>query len=452
MRTRLNWLKRVRCEVCFGVIWMVLGWACATGLAAVPTLTGVLPFGVNPGESIPVKIAGKLGGKQSRVWTDEAGLLISAPDASGNAWMRVAPEASWGVHWVRLVNDEGVSAPARVMVGGLRRAEEKEPNDRLEEAQKIEPLPAWIQGQLDRSGDVDGYALKLRGGVPVFLRADAYELGSAVDLHLNVVDARGQRVAMATDGRNLDPSLVFTPSEDGVYVVQVAGFAHPPTADVFFAGSVKCPYLVSVSDQPVATRVFPAVVPLEGSVEGVLRGPGMRPEGEKIRLDRSMVRASGDLGAVQPKGAVAPLSVVCSRFPVRLPKVREGGIPPLLEVPGVVGGELAANDAFSEWGVSLKKGQKMRARVWSRSLGLNLEGEVSVWSPSGEAVAANPNPADVFAEPVVSWTAACGICLGVWGRCGSMCWRWRRWSLRLQWSWWGRSRWWWRLGKRFRRR
>jgi hypothetical protein len=221
-----------------------------------------------------------------------------------------------------------------------------------------------------------------------------------------LVDAKGQRVAMATDARNLDPRLEFTPPEDGVYVLQVQAFAHPPTESVFFAGSVKCPYLITVTDQPVATRVFPAVVPAQGSVEVALRGPGRNSEGEKISLDRSMVQGAGEVGWVVPKGAVTPLNVVCSRFPVRRGRFRGDGEPPLLEVPGVLGGELGVGVTRAEWGVAMKKGEKLQARMWSRSLGLGLEGEITVRSPGGETVASSASGADVFAEPAVTWTAA----------------------------------------------
>jgi hypothetical protein len=406
VRTILNQVKRVGVLGGRWVLGVVLGLACRDSSGAVPTLTGVTPFGLNPGETVAVKVNGKLDGRQRRVWSEDPGLVMTAPDASGQAWLRVAPEVGMGVHWIRLVNAEGVSAPVRVQVGKFPRVEEKEPNDEVASPQAIGKLPAWIQGQLERTGDVDGYALKLRRGVPVFIRADAYELGSAVDLHLNLLDARGERVAMATDGRNLDPWMTYTAPEDGVYVLQVAGFEHPPTSNVFLAGGVKCPYLISVTDEPVATRVFPAVVPLEGSVEGMVRGPGLKGSAEKVRLDASMVRRCGELGAVWPKGSVTPLNVVCSRFPVRWPKGREEGQPPIMEVPGVVGGELAVGAKTSEWSVKMSKGQKLQARLWSRSLGLGLEGELSVRGPSGEVVASNPNPADVFAEPVVNWTAS----------------------------------------------
>lgn len=383
-----------------------LGLEMVGAYGAAPTLTGIAPAGLNPGESVAVKFSGKLEGSQRRVWTDDPGLVFTVPDGSGNAWVRVDPAVRPGVHLVRLVNAEGVSEVARLMVGPLPRLEEKEPNDEVAAPQKIQKLPVWIQGQLERHGDVDGYGLSLKKGVPVFIRADAYELGSEVDLHFHLVNAEGERLASATNARHLDPRMVYVPEKDGEVVLQVAGFAHPPVADVNFAGATKCRYLIAVSDQPVATRVFPAVVSKQGGVEAVLRGPGLKPEASKVKLERDSVFGTRELGFVAPKGAVMPLSVLHTPFPVGTGKPAGDGGAPFLEPPVVVGGELLDATKPSEWRVTMKKGQKLQARLWSRSLGLGAEGEVTVWSPAGQVVASTPSPADVFLEPVVPWTAA----------------------------------------------
>ncbi|NBV85257.1 MAG: hypothetical protein EBS01_03100, partial [Verrucomicrobia bacterium] len=272
--------------------------------AAVPTLTAISPAGLNFGESVAVQFSGKLDGQQRRVWTDEPGLVFTAPDGSGKAWVRVDPGVRPGVHLLRFVNAEGVSDVVRVMIGPLPRLEEQEPNDEVVAPQKIEKLPVWIHGQLDRAGDVDGYGLFLKKGVPVFIRADAYEIGAAVDLHFHLLNGEGERLASATNGRNLDPWMVYVPDQDGTYVLQLAGFAHPPVADVNFAGATKCRYLITVTDRPVATRVFPAAVSKQAGVEAVLRGPGLEAASSKIKLEGGSVFGSGELGFIVPKGAI----------------------------------------------------------------------------------------------------------------------------------------------------
>ncbi len=372
---------------------------------AVPTLTSILPFGVNPGEAIAVKFVGKFDGVDRRVWCDDPALVFTAPDTSGNAFLRVGIDARRGVHLLRFQNSEGVSAPLRMMVGGLPRLEEKEPNDEVSKPQLISKIPAWIQGQLEKAGDVDGYSFSLKKDVPIFIRVDAYEIGSAVDMHLHILDPSGVRIATATNGRNLDPALRFTPPADGVYVLQLAGFAHPPAADVNFAGAVKCPYLVTVTDEPLTTRVFPAAIPPSGKVEVELRGLVRKSTPVLANFDRQDVLGNGDVGVLFPTGARSSVNVVCSRYPVKQPvRLNEGEVP-LVVPPVVFGGEVMRPAQTFECRLAMKKGEKLQARFWSRSLGLGMEGDLLVKGPNGETVATSPNPSDVFAEPVVSWSA-----------------------------------------------
>lgn len=383
------------------------GFVCFVSVASgvVPTLTSLSPFGVNPGEAIAVKFGGKLDGIDRRVWCDDPALVFTAPDASGNGFLRVGMDARLGVHLLRFQNSEGVSAPLRMMVGGLPRLEEKEPNDELSKPQLISKIPAWIQGQLEKAGDVDGYSVSLKKDVPIFIRVDAYEIGSAVDMHLHILDPSGVRIATATNGRNLDPVLTFTPPADGVYVLQLAGFAHPPAADVNFAGAVKCPYMVTVTDEPLTTRVFPAAIPASGKLEVELRGLVRKSTPAFASFDRQDVFGSGEIGVLFPKGACSSANVVCARYPVKQPLRLSEGEVPLVVPPVVFGGEVMRPAQTFECRVAMKKGEKLQARFWSRSLGLAMEGDLVVKGPNGVTAATSPNPSDVFAEPMVSWSA-----------------------------------------------
>ena len=374
-------------------------------LAAVPTLTGLSPNALNPGEGVPVKFTGKLDGTERRVWTDDPAISFTLPDASGNAVATVAPEAAPGLHLVRFVNAEGATLPVRFAVGPLPRVEEKEPNDEIAAPQPIAKLPAWIQGRLEKGGDVDGFALTLKKGVSVFCKVDAYSLGSPVDMHLHVLDQRGTKLATASDGQNLDPELTFTAPEDGVYLLQVAGFGHPPASDVNFTGSALCSYQIAVTNAPLVQRVFPAALPAGGKGTVELLGQALKPEAAKAELSATRIPGFPDMGTVFPKGAIAPLYVVRAAHPIQAMPEASLEKPATCTPPCVTGGRLAAPGASAAYRVTMKKGERLQARFWSRSLGLGLDGDLLVKNPAGEQVAANANPADVFQEPTVAWTA-----------------------------------------------
>lgn len=374
--------------------------------ATVPTLTGMAPTALNPGAGVPVKFTGKLDGTERRIWTDDPAISFTLPDASGNAVATVAAEAGHGLHLVRFINAEGATLPLRFSVGPLPRVEEKEPNDETAAPQPIAKLPAWIEGRLEKAGDVDGYALTLKKGVPVSCKVDAYALGSPVDMHLHLLDQRGTKLATASDGKNLDPELTFTPEENGVYLLQVAGFGHPPAADVNFTGSALCAYQIAVTEAPFVQRVFPAALPAEGKATVELFGHALKPETSKVELSAARLTGYPDIGTVLPKGASAPLAVVRARHPIKALPEASLEKPAVCTPPCVIGGSLAAARSAAAYRVTMKKGEKLQARFWSRSLGLGLDGDLSVKNPAGEQIVANANPADVFQEPTVAWTAA----------------------------------------------
>jgi len=379
----------------------------AFAMAAPPTLTGVTPFAGNPGTSFPVKFAGKLEGEARQVWSDDSGLVFTLPDASGSATATIAAGALPGIRLVRFVNAEGATLPLRFAVGPLPLVEEKEPNDELTAPQTIPKLPAWIQGKLEKAGDVDGYALSLKKGSPLFLKVDGYSLGSPVDLILHVLDSKGGKVATFSDGRNLDPEGVFLPPEDGVYILQIAGFGHPPVADVNFTGSAACVYQIAATLGPTVNRVFPAAVPAVGKGSVELRGAAATAEAAPARLEVTAAQLSGpgEVATLFPKSANAPIPVVRARHPISTPPIATVETPAIVTAPALVGGSLEKAGAVAAYKVAMKKGDRLTARFWSRSLGLGIEGDLVVQGPTAQQVAANANPSDITTEPNVTWTA-----------------------------------------------
>lgn len=372
---------------------------------AAPTLTSVLPNAFNPGTNVPVKFAGKLDGTERTVWCDDSAIRFTLPDASGGSTATVGADARPGLHLVRFVNSEGATLPVRFAVGPLPLLEEKEPNDEVTAPQVVAKLPAWIQGRLEKGGDVDGYAFTLKKNLPVVIKVDGYSLGSPVDLHFHILNQQGTKLATASDAKNLDPELTFIPPEDGVYLLQIAGFGHPPVADVNFTGSALCSYQIAVSQGSVVTRVFPAAVPAEGKGALELYGQALKPETVKVELAAAALLGNPDIGTVLPKDAFGPLEVLRTQHPIRIVPEASLDQPAECKPPVVIAGRLPKAGAESALKIGMKKGERLQARFWSRSLGLGIEGDLLVNNPSGQQVTANANPADVFQEPTVAWTA-----------------------------------------------
>lgn len=394
---------------CSAAVAFTLALVCLLGGsagAAPPSVTALSPNGFHAGVNVPVKINGKLDGADCRVWTDDPAVVFSQPDSSGKCTVMVGSLAARGIHLMRLINRDGASLPLRFSIGSLPLLAEKEPNDAVEVAQAVQKLPAWIHGELEKAGDVDGYLVNLKKANPVWIRLDAYSLGAPMDCFLQILDAQGVQLMTASDARNLDPECVFTPPEDGSYVLRVAGFSHPPTADVGFTGGAGRLYQLTVSEAPVVNRVFPAAVALSGKTSVELCGLGVQPEQRKAELSSFLPSGSEDIGLVTPALAAGPLSVVIARHPIHVFEASGESAVFDLKVPCVLGARLAKGVPNAKFRLTMKAGDKMKARFWSQSIGLGMEGKLSVDGPDGQAVAANEYPSDVFAEPSVSWSAA----------------------------------------------
>ena len=78
--------------------------------------------------------------------------------------VQISKDVAPGIHLVRAYTVDGASAPRWFVVGTQKEQSEKEPNDNARQAQVIESLPVTLNGQLEKSGDVDSFAIKLTAG------------------------------------------------------------------------------------------------------------------------------------------------------------------------------------------------------------------------------------------------------------------------------------------------
>lgn len=382
--------------------FLALCTAASVAAGAPPELTAIAPYAAAPGATLEVKLSGKLEAAGVRIWCDDPAIVFSPPDKSGKATLTIANHAAPGLHLLRILSEEGVSAPLRFAIGTLPLLAEKEPNDALAQPQPVPSLPAWIHGQLDKAGDIDGFAIPLHKGVPVSIKADAYALGSTVDLHLQILDPRGVKLATASDGPNLDPALVFTPESDGLHIVQIAGFAHPPAADVGFTGS-KQAYLLAITEGPAVTRIFPAAIPPTGPLPIELHGVGLKEN--KAEITAAQLRGNGERATLALPNAPFPIDVVRAAFPVLVAPQSSTEAPFKITPPTVLAGRLEKPGTTAAFQIAMKKGAKLRARFWSRSIGLGVEGNLAILNAEGTRLAANENPSDIFTEPTLTWTA-----------------------------------------------
>jgi hypothetical protein len=215
-----------------------------------------------------VTFGGKFDPWPVQVWTDCIGVNFTSQTNSeksstntGKFSVEIGTNAPLGPHLLRVFNQDGASVPRLFLITEQKDEQEKEPNDSVQQAQPVGKLPALITGRLEKGGDVDSFAVRLEAGKSLVARLDAYSLGSPLDAFLNLVNEQGLRVAFNHDSaRNIDPLLSYHVEKAGVYILQVAGFAHPPEANVKFAGTPAAIYRLAITDGPLAHHIYPTGV------------------------------------------------------------------------------------------------------------------------------------------------------------------------------------------------
>ena len=104
-----------------------------------------------------------------------------------------------------------------------------EPDDDPSQA-KLLPVPATVNGRIDKPGDADVFAVRASKGQPLVVEVFARRLGSPVDSFLRITDGKGREIMRGDDledaGSGLlthhaDTRLMFDPPADGVYRIAI---------------------------------------------------------------------------------------------------------------------------------------------------------------------------------------------------------------------------------------
>ncbi len=205
--------------------------------------TRIFPAGGQVGTTIEVEATGKFPIWPVQIWSDTEGIRWTCKKEAGKLEATVDSSVTVGQHWVRLFTEDGSTSVRPFVVGTSPPMPEKEPNDRTNEANRIDAFPLAIHGILEKTGDVDLFEVTLKAGQRVIVTVDAEKLfQSAVDVNLQILDSQGFVLVENLDHIGLDPYLEFVAPRDGKYIVRVFGFPATPDSGIGFAGRIDWLY------------------------------------------------------------------------------------------------------------------------------------------------------------------------------------------------------------------
>ncbi len=230
-------------------------------IGRIPFVTGVFPLGGRPGQATSVKLSG---------WN------LSKPTAT------VVPgKARDGRIELRFRQGRRLSNPIRFGVDPLVPIRAREPDDSPDQARKVE-LPVLIDGRIEHPGDLDVFRFEGKAGEWITAEVRARRLGSPLDSLLEILDARGRRLAFNDDfvdkGAGLtthhaDSRLRIRLPEDGTYMIRLGDAQHHGGPDAAYR------LRIAPSRPDFALRVTPASLSIPPGGFGVLTVHALRLDG-----------------------------------------------------------------------------------------------------------------------------------------------------------------------------
>jgi len=215
----------------------------------------------------------------------------------------IAPDVPLGIHDVRLVNKWGVSNPRAFAVGDLVEVLEKEPNNDVEQAQRVE-LSCTINGNMASPTDVDYYVFAGKKGQRVVFSCLGTSIDSKFYPSIEVYSSKNRQLASQRNYFQEDALTDCVLPEDGDYYVRVCHFTYTQgTAEHF--------YRLSITTAPWIDAIHPCVVEPGKKTQLTVYGrnlPGGQLDPQAVVDDRVLEKVSVTLDVPADPVALQRLS------------------------------------------------------------------------------------------------------------------------------------------------
>ena len=246
-----------------------------------------------------------------------------------------------GLHDVRLVTRLGVSNPRAFHVGTLDVVREKEPNDDVDKAQKVE-IGTTIFGVISGNTDVDYYTFAGKKGQRLVISCLTISIDSRLYPEIRVFDSEQRQIAFHRPLPGSDAVTSVTLPANGNYFIRINQFTYN-------AGGPDHFYLLSLSTGPWIDAVFPPVVEPGRTTQRLALVGRNLPDGkidpravidgktlEKCTVVVSAPADAQSLTRLAFSGAITPPQGLLDGFEYRLARRRVFRIRSCSPLPGIL--------------------------------------------------------------------------------------------------------------------
>jgi hypothetical protein len=164
----------------------------------------------------------------------------------------IPPDMPPGIYDIRLVNQWGISNPRAFVVDDLPEVVEKEPNDDVPQAQRVQ-INTVINGVIASPTDVDYFVFAGKKGQRVLIRCFAASIDSRLLAGMELYDSAGRQLAVSRYFRDQDAFIDYTLPRDGDYTVRLTEFTHAQ-------GGAEHFYRLKISTTPWIDAISPLAV------------------------------------------------------------------------------------------------------------------------------------------------------------------------------------------------
>lgn len=242
-----------------------------------PALAAVSPRGVQRGVPTRVKLTGKNLADVRSLKFSRGQFEFKLLESSGEeVAAEIVPAANLprGAYAVAVETSGGATGEATLHVDDLPQIEEREPNNRADQA-TVAAAPAGVWGVLAERGDIDVVAFDGKAGQSIVVELAAKRLGSGLVGVLTLLGPTGQALASENgfDGQE-DPLLAQRLPTDGRYAVRIV--------DLQRNGSPAHFYRLTVGEFPYVTGAFPPSVAANAETQVELAGYNLPPDAKAV--------------------------------------------------------------------------------------------------------------------------------------------------------------------------
>ena len=373
------------------VVFAVLAGLVSSALASAPSLSLILPRGVQRGGDRELEFRGeRLGDAQEIFFYGDDRLAVKSltsgtDEKSFKAVIHVPESCPAGEQIVQVRTKSGISEYRSFWVGVLPVIDEVEPNSSFDTAQAV-PLGHTIHG-IVTTEDVDCFAVELKKGQRLAVEVEGLRLGShRFDPHIAILDAKRFQLAAADDSPTTlqDGILSILAPEDGRYVVQIR--------EASYGGDDSSRYRLHIGGFPRPTAVFPAGGKVGEKLKVTFLGDASGPIEREIEVPAGPVGGTHRLVATD-EGGICP-----SPLPFRISALGNAlEAEPNDEIAAATAADasLAFNGVIDKPGdvdhfrFAAKKGQTFDVECFARRLRSGLDPVVNVLKADGGNVAGN---------------------------------------------------------------